>query len=78
MKQTLEHVKIMQNRTQTVWHCGNSTHWSCAEPSFAENKVAENGVLVGFNLIGEALRMISFTWSLLLLRFDSISFDFTL
>lgn len=43
-----------------------------------ENKVAENGVIVGFSLIEEAIRTIDFTWSLLLLRFNSISFDFPL
>lgn len=43
-----------------------------------ENKVAENGVIVGFSLIEEAIRTIDFTWSLLLLRFNSISLDFPL
>lgn len=43
-----------------------------------ENKVAENGVIVGFGLIEEAIQTINFTWSLLLLRFKSISFDFPL
>lgn len=43
-----------------------------------ENRVAENGVIVGFSLIEEAIRTIDFTWSLLLLRFNSISFDFPL
>lgn len=43
-----------------------------------ENKVAENGVIVGFSLIEEGIRTIDFTWSLLLLRFNSISFDFPL
>lgn len=33
-----------------------------------ENKVAENGVRVGFSLIEEAIRTIDFTWSLLLLN----------
>lgn len=46
--------------------------------SLTENKVAENGVIVGFSLIEEAIRMIGFTWRLLLLRFDYISLDFTL
>lgn len=46
--------------------------------SLIENKVAENGVIVGFSLIEETIRIINFTWSLLLLRLDSISFDFTL
>lgn len=43
-----------------------------------ENKAAEIGVIVGFSLIEEAIRTIDFTWSLLLLRFNSISFDFPL
>lgn len=43
-----------------------------------ENKVAENGVIVGFSLIEEAIQTIDFTWNLLLLRFNSISFDFPL
>lgn len=46
--------------------------------SLTENKVAENGVIVVFSLIEEAIRMIGFTWRLLLLRFDYISLDFTL
>lgn len=45
--------------------------------SLTENKAAESGVIVGFSLTEEAIRTIDLTWSLLLLRCYSISFDFT-
>lgn len=43
-----------------------------------ENKVAGNVFIVVFSLTGEAIGMTHFTSSLLLLRLDSVYFNFTL